>query len=502
MNFHEYLNEGKDQLDISIQAAGKWLNTTKKIEDFLSSEVTIEHKTDGVKLTVIKQSNKGNLEDYIFSYKGNVLYNSEYDYQPNTKIKKESIGASQFKTVFKHFEKLGKNSIPVGTELFIEFLMKKPTLSSNYNLKHKMVLIGYSKSSWTEKFGKLKTNNSGMKIDKRDQFAKELKIDVPQFLFHGTMISPLTFESGIKNKLLKKEFDQRNNSMNWNNTELLIDDIRDLFLAIESKYGGREEGVVIKYDGRILKWQQEYQLDKESRAAIKQKYRFDDPLEETKYWNSVKGLALELSNGITVKSRKLNDILAELSQTIKRTKIDFEHPKKTEAIIKDDIQLNAKMLLIKQMRGNNNALIIGKFRVLTKEGHAKLIKRANTLYDNVVVCIVTSGDNKETKELRTKMMQKTFPDVEIIHNTNGNLIRILNKSSININVVYAGSDRVSGYKQQLKNNVGVSVKELPRTDDDISASKVIDNINNKEFFMKNTPKEIHSMYDEIRKQYG
>ena len=502
MNFIEYLNEAKDQLDISILAAGKYLNSTAKIEDFLSSEVHVEHKTDGVKLTVVKQANNGNLNDYIFAYKGNMLYSTEYDYQPNTKVKSESIGASQFKTVFQHFNKLSKNSIPVGTELFIEFLMSKPTLSSNYSKKHKMVLIGTSKSTWEEKFGKLKTKPAGMDTSKRDIYAKELKIDVPQFLFKGVMGSAISFKKGIKNKLLKAEFAQRQNAITWDVPELLIDDLREMFLAIESKYGGQEEGVVIKYGDRILKWQQEYQLDQEARFKIKMKYRESDPVQETAYWENVKKAALELSNGIVVKSRKLPDVLSELSQMLKRYKLDFSHSNKTEAIIKDDIQLNAKLLLTKSMRGNNNALIIGKFRVLTKGGHYKLIKRASTLYDKVVVCVVTSKDTKETRDLRVKMMKKTFPNVEVIEHSNGNVISIFNKSPVNINAVYAGTDRVGAYQSQLKTMIGVTVKELPRTDDDISASKVIANIDDEEFFKKNTPPALHSMYDEIKDAYN
>lgn len=501
MNFLQFLNESKEQLDVSILAAGKYLTNPERIKDFLSSEVIIEHKTDGVKLTVIKQANNGNLKDYIFAYKGNILYSTEYDYQPTTKVKKESIGASQFKIVFQHFSKLGKNSIPVGTELFIEFLMSKPTLSSDYVMKHKMVLIGTSRSTWEESYGKLKTKPSGFDTSKRDQYAKELKIDVPQLLFQGIMGSQITFERGIQNRLLNAEFAQRKGSMNWDNPELLLDDIRGMFLSIESKYGGTEEGVVIKYGDRLLKWQQEYQLDQEARAKIKAKYKETDPLAEQKYWDNVKRVSLELANTIVVKSRKLDDVLSELSLMIKRYKLDFSHSVKTEAIIKDDIQLNTKTLLIKQIRGNNNALIIGKFRIFTKEGHYKLIKRASTLYDKVIVCLVTSADNANTKDLRENMIKKCFPNVEVMHTTNGNILSIINKSTININVVYAGTDRVSGYQQQIKNNIGMSVRELPRTDSDISASKVIAEINNEEFFKQNTPAEIHSLYDEIKKAY-
>ena len=501
MNFIQYLNESKEQLDISILAAGKYLTTADRINDFLSSAVTVEHKTDGVKLTVIKRTNNGNIKDYIFAYKGNILYSTEYDYLPTSRVKKESIGASQFKTVFQHFDSLNKNNIPVGTELFIEFLMSKPTLSSNYDTKHKMVLIGSSKSTWEESYGKLRTKPAGFSTEHRAQYAKELKIDVPQVLFQGTMGSQITFERGIQNNILKREFTQRKSSMNWSNPELLIDDIREMFLSIESKYGGTEEGVVIKYGTKILKWQQEYQLDKEARAKIKMKYKESDPDAEQNYWDNVKRVSLELANGIVVKSRKLDDILSELSLALKRYKLNFGHSVKTELMIKDDIQLNAKTVLIKQMRGNNNALIIGKFRVFTKEGHYKLIKRATKLYDNVVVCLVTSADTSSTKDLRERMIKKCFPGVQVVHSSNGNILSIINKSPININVVYAGSDRVSGYQQQIKNNIGMSVRELSRTDSDISASKVIAEINDKEFFTKNTPAEIHSLYDDIKKAY-
>jgi len=501
-SFTNFLSEAKDQLDISILAAGKYLTSTKRIEEFLSNNTLVEHKTDGVKITVIKQADNGNLEDYIIAYKSNVLYSTEYDYQSNVKAKKESIGASQFKLVFQHFNKLGKNNIPVGTELFIEYLMKKPTLSSNYNTHHKMVLIGHSKSSYSVKFGKLKTNPSGFNTNKRNEYAKQLKIDVPQVLFNGTMDNPKSFAKGIQHKVLKSEFNQVKSSMNWGDSTLLLDDIRRLFLSIESKYGGAEEGVVLKNLGRILKFQQDYQVDQSARAMIKMKFREDTPEDETVYWNNVKRVALEIANSITVKSRKLEDLMHELSLEIKHTKLDFTHSKKTLAIILDDIQLNAKSLIIKKMRGNNNALIIGKFRVLTKEGHYKLIKRAQTLYDNVVVDIVTSKDTKDTKDIREEMIRKTFPGVEIIHSVNGNVVRLLQKASFNINVVYAGSDRVQSYKQQVKNNIGVEIKEMKRADTDISASKVINNINDEAYFIKSTPKAIHSMYNEIKSTYS
>lgn len=500
-NFLDDLNEAKEQLDISIQAADKYFTTVKKIEEFLTANVEIEHKTDGVKLTVIKKDNNGNINDYIFAYKGNILYTTEFNYQSISKIKRDSIGASQFQMVFEHFSTLKENSIPVGTELFIEFLMKKPTLSSKYTVNHKMVLIGYSKSTWNESFGKLKTTPIGFNIEMRSKYAKELKIDEPLLLFKGTLASPMQFEKGINHPALQSEYNKVKTSIKWDNLELLYADLKHLFLAVESKYGGKEEGVVLKFNDKLLKWQQIYQLDQVARAGNKAEFKEDNPLDETKYWESVKFAALKIVNSIEVKSRKLEDVLEELAGIMKRYPIDFKHSKKTEAMIKDDVQLTAKTQLIKKMRGNNNALIIGKFRILTKDGHYKLIKRAQTLYDNVVICLVTSGDTKETKELREKMIRAVFPKVEIIYSTNGNLVNVIQKSPMNINIVYAGSDRVKSYQEQLKYTLGTEVREMERSDSDISATKVIENLWNKPYFEKNTPKEIHSMYEEIKKAY-
>lgn len=252
----------------------------------------------------------------------------------------------------------------------------------------------------------------------------------------------------------------------------------------------------------ILKFQQEYQLDQEARFALKQKYREDTQEDESKYWKNVTSTALELAGSFVVKDRPVEDLMEELSGVMRRLKLGFSHSKKTQAMIKDDVQLTTKTQLIKKMDGNNNALIIGKFRVLTKEGHYKLIRRAQKLYDKVVVCVVTSKDTKGTKDLRAEMLKKTFPEVEIVHATNGNIPRILQKSPVNINVVYAGTDRVRSYQDQLKNTLGVTVREMPRTDDDISASRVIAQIEDESFFKDSTPREIHGMYPEIKRSYS
>jgi len=494
------LLESSEQLDISILNADKYLND-KNMKDFLMSQVQIEAKTDGLKLTIVKIADKGNIKDYIFSYKGNILYNEEFDFQAVSNIKKSSIGASQFRLVFLHFSKLPKNSIPVGTELFIEYLMKKPTLSSNYEKSHGMVLIASSKCTYEVNFGKLKTSPEEFDTSKRDEYSKMLNIDVPLKLFDGVLGSEITFEHGIQYQPLLAEFNKRKNSITWNDLNILYLDLKDLFLSIESKYGGKEEGIVIKYNSKILKLQQSYQVDQAARALIKDKFKGSED-EENQYWLYVKNISQDILNSLVIKSRPLDELLKEVSDSLKNLKITFVHPKKNVVNIKDDIQLTTKIQLIKKLKGNNNALFLGKMRVITN-AHYKIISDATKLYDNVIIGSVTSSANKFSEEIRLKMINLCFPDIEIVQHSSGNLIQIINKCSKNINVILAGTDRIQEYRTQLKNNLGMSVKEIKRTDDDISASKVIDALksNDLEYFKANTPKQIHPLYEDLKTIY-
>ena len=493
-----YLAEA-DMLDISIASADKFLTTKAKIDEFLTSKVTIEEKLDGVKLTVVKVQEEGNLGDYIIAYKENILYAEEFDYQPMTKIKKESISNSQFKIVLDHFASLPKNSIPVGTELFIEFLMSKPTLSSNYKSKHKMVLIGYSKTKYSVNFGKLKTFESVLLTDNRAKYAKELKIDVPSLLFKGVLGASTLFESGILSDKLKSEFNLRKNTMHWNNQELLVQDIKALFLYLESKYGGTAEGIVASYNDKIIKFQQSFQTDQLERAKIKGNYTEVDKDTEAAYWKNVQGAAFGIVNTIRITS-KIEDMLKELSLIMKKIPITFTHSKKTEAQIKDDIQGSAKILLLKKMKGNNNCLYFGKFRILTK-AHYDIIKKGQRLFDDIVVGLITSKDTSETRDLRKEMLLAAFPNLIIIENSTGNISTLLKKTPKNINAILAGSDRVREYQNQTSSQLGLHIKEIPRTNDDISATKIIEKIDDESYFQKNTPKEIWRLYDKIKTAY-
>ena len=499
----DFINESADRLDISILAANKYINTESKIKWFLNTPVTIEAKTDGVKVTALKIADSGDLTDWIIAYKGHILYSEEFNYNSDDNIKKSSIGSSQFKIVLDHFKSLGKTSIPVGTELQLEYLMRKPTLSSNYERPHGIVLIGYSKSTYTAEFGILKTQNSGMNTEKRDYYAKELKLNTPLKIFDGVMSSKAEFERGIISKDLKNSFNRFSEFFDFSDSSDTYTRMCALFLGIPSAFGGKEEGVVLKFsDGKILKVQQDYQLDQEKRAEIKNKWKESDESAESQYWENVKGAAYDIFYKIS-KNKPLTEMLKEMSSLLKRYEIKFSHSKKNETIIKDDIELNVKTLILKSLKGNDGCLVLGKFRILTK-AHLNLIKLASKEHDKVLVCLVSSKDTAKAEELRMRMLElatKQFKNVKIVKSNNGNLLRIISNSDFNINAVYAGSDRVNDYEKQLKNILGMRVKELVRTDEDISATKVIQFLDNEKYFKQNTPKEIHFMYSDLLKEY-
>jgi len=523
------LNESDiPHLHMSILAAGKWLTSEKKKAIFLSSPAIVEMKSDGVHLTALKIGSTGNFEkDWIIAYKGNILYSEEFDFAANSTIKQKSVGASQFKIALEQFKEYAPKvakKIPVGTELFIEYLIKKPTLMSEYKRNHRMILIGYAKSTYDKrkaKVGKLITKAGPMENAKRSGYAELLGIDEPLVIFEGILGSKIGFERGIKNKQLKQLYQEVAVGMHWDNPDLLIDDLRELFLKVESKYGGKEEGVVIflegpgsyKYKGKsiqaILKFQQEYQLSKEDRLAKKLKFKAD-PETENQYWANVKLAALEIVNKINDFDKPLKDLLEIVAKELKNYRPNFEHPKKDTLNIKDDIQLTAKQLIIKKLPGNHNGLIVGRFQPLTL-GHKKMIDEALSQCDNVYICIIKAKKSDIEKnpiplEIQEEMLESTYKSIigkklHIITAQTGNLITIINKTKDNINCVFAGTDRVKDYEKQLERSLDVKVVEIKRTDEDISATKVRNAIKADDFetFKKLVPKQVQNYWTVLKK---
>ena len=107
-----------------------------------------------------------------------------------------------------------------------------------------------------------------------------------------------------------------------------------------------------------------------------------------------------------------------------------------------------------------------------------------------------------TEELRLKMLKLAFGNkIKVITHSSGNIWSILGKSPLQISTIFCGTDRVEEYKNQVSKST-LEVEEIKRTDEDISATKIITNINDEKYFKENTPKEIHSLYKELVKVYS
>ena len=503
------VTEAQEYLNISIKNADKVIKDESSSSQILDQDITVYGKYDGTKLSIFRTDADWNddawWDMFVVSYKGNIIYGTEYSaLHPEADLNK-TVGVSQYKSVIDHIEKYYKKweSIPKNTEFFVEFLMNKPTLTRKYTKLRELILIGHSKvSSYKINNGKIHTKNSGLSMDDREKYARILGLNLPELIFQGKLRG---LPKGL-NKRAKDYFKDFKDSFKGLNDFDYWELAKNFFLQLPSLYGSvKEEGVVIHLSKpiggtTILKLVQDDQYDKDLRFKIKQQYKMDVK-DEDEYWRKVRDAATEIVSNLKL-NQKFPLILKELSEKVyKDYKPNFTHSKKTELNIKDDIQLTAKSMIMRMLPGNNGALVIGKFRVFTN-GHKKMFEQALKNRDFLVVAIVSNKETKKTLDLRKKMVQAVYPNVEIITTTSGNLLTIINKTSQNINVVLAGSDRVDSYRNQLKRNLDVQVEEVRRDESDESATKIIRNLKDYGYFKKNTPKEIHKFYDELLKTYG
>ena len=484
----------KDQLDISILALNKVLTDENKISDFLNKHIHIEAKSDGIKISLFHIDNSGDYKkDFIVAYKGNIIYPEEFDFVSDYQAKNRSINNAQIKLIWNHLKDIDSSKLPLNYEFFLEFLMKKPTLSNNYTKKG-LILIAYSKTSYKVEFGKIKSKPLEFNTIDREKYAKILKVNTPLDIFDGVLND---FKDGILDKTLMSLYNQSPIKQDQLPSVRLAQ-ISKLLLDIPSLYGGKEEGVIITLDsGRKFKIQQEYQVDQDARTKIKNQYR-GTPEEETEYYKKIYDCCYEIYNKL--KSTKIEDIMKEVANILSKYKVKITHPKKTSFQIKEDIQITLKNIIIKRLKGNNNFLFLGKMRVLTLM-HYNIIKKGLQDYDGGVVCLVNNKETKHLEELRKKMLKACFPGIEIVTTTSGFIPSIINKCSKNINVILCGTDRFDDYTKQMSSNPEIKVVETPRTTA-ISATKVIENLKNELYFKRNTPKEIHFLYDEIKQAFN
>jgi len=509
-----------DVIDISIKQVKK---VVKKKEDFLKlleTDLKIYEKTDGVKVTLyLKPEAKVGQsldENWIVGYKGNVLSSSEFEHNDDEESKK-SVGSSQFKFIFDTLKQINVDNLSKGYQFFCEYLINKPTLMSQYNDLYNLILLAYSESKCEIKNGLMKCSNGNFEFDEkeRETLGQLLGVHTPPLVFQGKLYPFSELKKGIKYKELEDKIVANENELrnSENDPELYYKVLTNIFLETNSVFGGSPEGyVVYGYSKDPLKFQQEYQLSKEERAKIKAQFRADSEIEEAYYWTKVKTTAEKLVNDLNILNTEhrldLRKPLNKVSQAIKKLpEGEVKHPKKNWATIKDDIMLSAKMIIIRAL-ADKFCLIPGKFRIFTKK-HKELIEKALKKFDGVVINIVNSkGTSKELKKLKREAIEGCFKDlikagkIEIQESQTGNLSTLIAKTSSEIFGVFAGTDRVQEYTSYFeKSKRDIHVIELSRDDSGISATKVIENIEDEKYFKDNTPKCIWKLYKEYEKEF-
>ena len=521
----------KDMLDISILNADKVATNDNKIKAFLSDEYKVEEKFDGTKLTLWRNDKEWD-EDYeknwVVAFKNQILYGGEFETVDRNKVKKHSVGISQYAFIHDHLKKIHKNtkSFPKNTEIFIEFIQNKLTTTREYKNKHNLFIIAHSPATGEIEGGMLKTKTSGFFQDKVELYSKMLSLNLPPVVFKGKLDSVHNISKGIMNDNLKKAWNKHKDNYNENPYQT----VKQTFLDFESTLGGKTEGVVLySKSGKIYKFVQDDQYDKDVRFARKIKYQ-SNPEVETKYWKTINEISTNIIKNINYNFDKLNyqNILKEFSKSVNilsdieiKQQFDFkfkamkEEGKISETAlttddiiqkIRDDLYLTGKQQIMDNLPENQNALFIGKFRVPTK-AHISIIEEALKEFNHVVVCIVKAKKNvKESLPLdkQEELLEMIFgKKITVITHSSGNITSIVNKSPKRLKYVLAGSDRVESYKGQLKRHPNLSVIETKRdmeSKENISATKVIEALKNgdEKTFKKMMHKKTWKMFDTLQ----
>jgi len=492
----------KGVLDISIKAFNKVIKTEKDLLKFLTTDQVVEFKEDGVKVQLYLKpdadSKKPFYENWLVAYKGNIIYPTEFEYTDEDQAK-QSIGISQYMFIWKHLESVNINQLPKGTQFFCEYLLKKPTLMSNYTKLYQLVLLAYNKCNCYDKNGRMICDNNQFNYDReeRKRFAAILGINTPIEVIDG----PLYPYNELINSIVYNPFLQAIQKTNLKD----IEDINDYWnllaktlLGLEDPFGGKPEGFVFWNDiFPPVKVQQDYQLDKEARAQVKAQYK-GSPTEELIYWNKIQLLAEEIISKLNLK-KDIKTLLKEAGQLVKKAKLPV-HSKKNEATIRDDLFLTIKLKLIREL-AEKSAMIIGKFRVFTN-GHKKLIDKALKKYKHICLVVVDNKETKQYKNIRMQVLERCLDKyikedkLTIISARTGFIPTLINKCIPNvIGAIFAGSDRIPDYQEQI-NKIGQDIKviELQRDENAISATKVLNNIDDEKFFKNNTPKCVWPFY--------
>jgi glycerol-3-phosphate cytidylyltransferase-like family protein len=472
----------KNRLDISIKGVSDY-SEDELLKMF--SDIRITEKIDGVKINVIV----GDRENTV-SYKGDILYTEEFLHCKTDAEK--GLGYSQFMFAleelrFRHFD------FPLGTELFFEFSMRKPTLSREYLKLHKLFMIGYSKPIQVRMYpGKVFTTPGELNvysIDKfefpfilRGNFSKEQVLNLHQYLDFSTQHVYGSWPSDTVSETWER--------------------LKAALLKRDSALGGEPEGAVIISPLGFQKITQPNQYDKTHRANFRLKWEMEKA-QETEYYASVKECARQIVENLP-RNEKLEEMLGELAmKAYKSNTVKISHPLKTDFQVREDLYWNCRQLLLRTLKGNNGALFIGRIQPFTKM-HASIMRDALEKFDYVVVAIVRGKKSEKAEnpfpfELQKRMINSVFPDVKIIEVSTGAIVPAILRAECNINAVFCGSDRSAGYAEQLKNMPEIQLCSIERIQH-VSATEARKALreNDKQKFLQQVEEPVGELFSNLR----
>ena len=391
-------------LDVSIKHLKKEINTDKKAIDFISKKLTVEEKIDGTKLILVrtdKDDDQNWYNNWILSYKGNILYPDEFNYlsdKDKEGIKTSSIGISQYALVFDRIKSINYKLIPKNTGFSIEFAQNKETLTRTYKITQGLFLRSYANVKYYINRGFLTLSSGSEVIDKNSvvSMAKKLGIYTFPILMDGYINTQDNFRNAIKNDSLRGMFEQH--TINYSDPLNIVANFADMVLKLESSLGGTAEGVVIStQDGKLYKVTQEDQYDVSIRGVKKDLYKMEPEKEEV-YNQTVRETAKMLIQKLDV-NQPLNVILGKYNELVKKVNLSkIPHTKKSDINKLDDLMLSGKFIIQQRLFIGVNTDTLGVVPMAGKpvhDGHWKLIQLASKENQTVIVYVSNKGRIKK-----------------------------------------------------------------------------------------------------------
>lgn len=405
-------------------------NDRAKASAFLSDpRIKIEEKIDGTKLTLIRRNNEFDPSNYsknwIISYKGNVIFPGEARglSSREKEVREKSSGVAQYSLVHDHMAKVHKNtaSIPQGTEFFLEFVQRKPTISRDYPRKHGIFLTLFGPTRYKITGSQLVSNISPVDDDETlSKYARLLDVSTYPVLFDGSLGTIESLVQGAKAPGVRRRIEGSMDSLRaaYNDSTpdrpiKIVEAIYDIFSDFETTLStetetSSAEGSVFKPSmaKTLYKALRFDQHDVEHRQGVKGKFRSEDPQQEQAYWDAVNAIADEIVRETTPTSRKnipesdLDDMLDAIrnkcyfDSAISNRLGSIVHPK---SLIQrqEDLFLTSKSRAMKRLEiGDKSGFTLGIFVVSGKpihDGHWRVIDLATKECDEVLVLTSTSG---------------------------------------------------------------------------------------------------------------